>query len=103
LEHKVDINVTDKDKNTALHLAVKEGNTAMVALLVRYGAKVNVKNKVQCHFHIQKLTFWFHYIVVISYNIPSLYSTITKIGVPIENEIELNMFAPLSSIGRASD
>ena len=46
LEYKAEVDVRDQDSNTALHIAVKEGLTNIVALLIRYGANVNLKNKV---------------------------------------------------------
>ena len=46
LEYKAEVDVRDQDSNTALHIAVKEGLTNIVALLIRYGANVNFKNKV---------------------------------------------------------
>lgn len=46
LDYKAEVDIKDSDNNTALHIAVKEGNTNIVNLLLKAGAEVNVKNKV---------------------------------------------------------
>lgn len=46
LEYKADVDARDCDSNTALHIAVKEGYTNLVARLIEAGADVNLKNKV---------------------------------------------------------
>ncbi len=44
-EKLVDIDTSDSDENTPLHLAVKHGNEAVVAVLLRGGAELLVINK----------------------------------------------------------
>ena len=61
LSHKVDLNQADRDKNTALHLAVKEGNTGMVAMLIKSGANINPKNKVMITELIESKTIKSYY------------------------------------------
>lgn len=46
IEYKADVDIKDGDKNTALHIAVKEGYTNIVSMLIKAGANVNLQNKV---------------------------------------------------------
>ena len=46
LEYNAEKDTKDLDGNTALHLAVKEGNVKLTNILIQEGSNVNFKNKV---------------------------------------------------------
>jgi ankyrin repeat protein len=45
LKFKADINILDKDKKSALMIAVIKGNAPLVALMVEYGADLTITNE----------------------------------------------------------
>eukprot|EP00549_Striatella_unipunctata_P016476 CAMPEP_0118725992 /NCGR_PEP_ID=MMETSP0800-20121206/33447_1 /TAXON_ID=210618 ORGANISM="Striatella unipunctata, Strain CCMP2910" /NCGR_SAMPLE_ID=MMETSP0800 /ASSEMBLY_ACC=CAM_ASM_000638 /LENGTH=182 /DNA_ID=CAMNT_0006634751 /DNA_START=21 /DNA_END=570 /DNA_ORIENTATION=- len=45
LKAKIDVNASDYDKRTAIHIAAAEGNLAAVKILVQHGANINVKDR----------------------------------------------------------
>lgn len=67
LSNGADPNITDKDGNTALHLAVKNGKPAFIQALVVFGANVNlINNKAETARHLitpeqePKLLYFLH-------------------------------------------
>jgi ankyrin repeat protein len=45
LKNSADVNIVNKEKETALHLAAKNGHLEIVRLLLEKGADVNIVNK----------------------------------------------------------
>lgn len=46
LEHRGDVDAVDRDGDSSLHIAVRNGYTNIVKVLLRNGATIDKKNKV---------------------------------------------------------
>jgi len=46
LERGADVTCTDKNKNTALHLAAKQGSFTIISMLLKKGININAQNAV---------------------------------------------------------
>jgi len=44
-QSNTDINIVDRDGNTALHLASQLGHDDLIEILLQYGANLNIRNK----------------------------------------------------------
>lgn len=51
LERGADITCTDTNKNTALHLAAKQGSFTIISMLLKKGNNINAQNIVSIKFN----------------------------------------------------